>query len=237
MYKNQSILAIIPARGGSKRVPGKNIRDLCGKPLIAWVIEAAQKSKLLDRVILSSDNQKIIATAKKFDCEVPFVRPTHLAKDESKSIDAILHALQNLTVKYDYIVTLQPTSPFVSSLDIDGCIMLAVDRQASACITISEMEKSPYWSFKMAEENLLVPLFDDNFLQDRSQELPPLYIPTGAVYVNNSKWLQSNRTFYSSKTLGYPVPQERSLDIDTELDFSVCEHLMRTYHLHEDVPR
>lgn len=121
------ILAIIPARGGSKGVPRKNIRDLAGKPLIAWTIEEAKKSKYITRLILSSEDEEIIEAAKKYGCEVPFVRPIELAQDNTPGIEPVLHAIEKCP-GYDYVLLLQPTSPLRTVEDIDGCIEFLLNK-------------------------------------------------------------------------------------------------------------
>ena len=128
MLNGKTILAIIPARGGSKGIPRKNIKPLAGKPLIAWTIEEAKKSKYIDRLILSSEDEEIIRIAKKWGCEVPFVRPKEFAEDETSGIEPILHAIETLSEKYDYVCLLQPTSPLRTVNDIDGCIKKCIDR-------------------------------------------------------------------------------------------------------------
>jgi N-acylneuraminate cytidylyltransferase len=222
MFKEKTILAVIPARGGSKGVPGKNIKNAGGKPLIAWVIESAIASSLLDRVILSSDDAEIIDVAKKYGCEAPFVRPGKLATDESLPSDVVLHALEKIP-GYDYIMLLQPTSPFTEACDIDGCIKFAVDNCCRSVVSVTRPDKSPFWMFKMGEKNLLEPIMGSKFLNCRRQDLPETFVPTGAVYLAQSKWFLENRSFYSEKTSGYIIPADRSLDIDTEFDFKLLE--------------
>ena len=154
MIKDKTVLAIIPARGGSKGVPLKNIRDVGGKPLIAWTIMEGKKSKYIDRLILSSEDERIINVAKKLGCEVPFTRPSSLAQDETPSIDVIVHAVQTIPEKYDYIVLLQPTSPLRKVTDIDNCIEQCLQKNAKACVSVTEPEKSPFWMYKIDENGL-----------------------------------------------------------------------------------
>lgn len=221
MYKNKKILGLIPARGGSKSVPGKNLRPVAGKPLIAWTIESAHKSKYLDRVILSSEDSSIIKSAEKYGCEVPFVRPDDLAKDDTPTNEVIIHAINSLE-NYDFVVAMQVTSPLVTEEDIDSCIKKCIDENANACISACEPDKSPYWMFKM-EKEVLVPVFGKEYLNKRRQELPSVYIPNGAVFVANCSWFKKNRSFYSDSTVGYIMPRERSIDLDTEFDFKLLE--------------
>lgn len=220
MIDGKSVLAIIPARGGSKGVPRKNVREVAGKPLIAWTIEAAKKSKYIDRLIISSDDAEIIGVAKAWGCEAPFVRPAELAKDETPGIDPVLHALEMLP-GYDLVVLLQATSPLRNTEDIDGCIAYCVTNGANACVTVTEAEQSPYWMFTLAPGGNMQPLIPVKEMAARRQDLPKAYLLNGAVYVANRNWLKSRKTFIAEETLGFVMPQERSLDIDTELDLKI----------------
>ncbi|OGR20664.1 MAG: acylneuraminate cytidylyltransferase [Desulfobacula sp. RIFOXYA12_FULL_46_16] len=225
MFKDKKILAIIPARGGSKGVPGKNIRQAGGKPLIAWIIEAAKKSNHIDRLILSSDDPKIIGVAQKYGCEAPFVRPSDLAQDHSSASDVVLHALAEMP-GYEYVMLLQPTSPLTRTTDIDGCIESCINSNAASVISVTEPGKSPYWMFNMGMDNKLSPVLGETYLNRPRQELPIVYMPTGAIYIAESGWFLENRSFYSDSTTGYIIPQERSLDIDSQFDFRLFETIV-----------
>lgn len=218
MIDSLRVLAIIPARGGSKGVPHKNIREVSGKPLITWTIEEARKSKYIDRLILSSDDLEIIEAAKACGCEVPFIRPNELAKDETPSIDVVMHAL-NMIPDYDIVVVLQVTSPLRQVTDIDGCIKQCINSGGNACVSVTQAEQSPYWMYTIDEQGTIHRLISTNQLITRRQELPPAYILNGAVYVAKTNWLRNSRTFLTNETLGFFMPKTRSLDIDTELDF------------------
>lgn len=226
MFKNKKILAVIPARGGSKGVPGKNIRSAGGKPLIAWIIEAAKASQYVDRIILSSDNQKIIDSAKAFGCEVPFVRPSEFAQDNSSSSDVVVHALEKIP-GYDYVMLFQPTSPLTLSRDIDGCIESCINSNAKAMVSVTEPGKNPYWMFKIGKDNKLLPLLGEDYLNKPRQQLPPVYTPTGAIYMAETGWFLKKQSFYSNVTKGFVMPLERSLDIDSELDFNFFETFLK----------
>jgi CMP-N,N'-diacetyllegionaminic acid synthase len=228
MFEGKKILGVIPARGGSKGVPGKNIRNLCGKPLIAWTIEAARKSKYLDSFILSSDDEKIIAIAKEWGCPAPFVRPPELARDDTSSVDVVLHAINHLS-GYDYVVMLQPTSPFRLPEDIDECISMCISKNADSCVSLTEPEKSPYWMYSMNPDGRMTPvLANENKLFFRRQNLPAVNVLNGAVYVALCSSLAEKKQFIDSSTLGYLMPKERSVDIDTELDFRICELIFQS---------
>jgi len=225
MFKSQTILAIIPARGGSKGVLRKNIKPAGGKPLIGWIVEAAKKSRYIDRLILSSDDSEIINVAKRYGCDVPFVRPSNLAWDGSSVSDVVLHAINEIE-GYDYVMLLQPTSPLTVTKDIDGCIESCINSSAKSTVSVTEPDKSPYWMFNMEKDNRLVPVLGEKYFNRRRQDLPLVYIPTGAIYIAETKWFLKNRSFYASSTLGFFIPQERCLDIDSELDFKLFEAII-----------
>ena len=226
MFMKKSILAIIAARGGSKGVPRKNIRLVGGKPLIAWIIEAAKKSSHIDRLILSSDDHEIIKVAAEYGCDAPFVRPKELARDDSSVSDAIMHAMEKIP-GYDYVMLLQPTSPLTQEQDIDGCIESIINLNSKSMVSVTEPEKNPYWMFKMENNSRLKPVMGNEYLNHRRQDLPYIFIPTGAIYIARSQWFMENRSFYSELTTGYKIPIERSLDIDTELDLKLLEVLIK----------
>lgn len=220
-------LYIIPARGGSKGVPRKNIKFLAGKPLIAWTIEEAKKSKFADRIILTSEDAEIIEVAKRYGCEVPFIRPKELAKDDTSGIDTVLHAL-NHCPGYEYVVLLQPTSPLRTVGDIDSCIQFLLDNNAEACVTVKEVDESPYWMYNKNDQGQLTNLIQQDSPITRRQELPSVYMLNGAVYVASVKFLKQNKSFLAEETRGYVMPNERSFDIDTEMDFWICEELLKS---------
>lgn len=222
MIRGQSILAIIPARGGSKGIPKKNIRNFAGKPLIAWTIQEAGKSKYLDRFILSSEDREIIRVAKTWGCEVPFVRPVELAGDDTPGIEPVIHAINNIGRHYDYVVLLQPTSPLRTAGDIDCCIQFCIRKNAPCCVSVSQASKNPYWMYTLTGQQKLSPVLKTKSSIDRRQDLPAVYLPNGAVYVAQTSYLLEARTFITEETVAYIMPENRSWDIDTELDFLIC---------------
>lgn len=228
MYKDKKILAIIPARGGSKGVPRKNIKNLFGKPLIAWTIEEANKSKYIDACIVSTEDEEIKQVAEKFGGSVPFLRPAELAKDDTPSIDTVLHVVDKMP-DYDYIVLLQPTSPLRIVDDIDGAIEFCIERQSKSAVSVTTVPHSPYWMYTLNEKNEMSAVLKmpaEKFY--RRQNLPEVYQLNGAVYVTEKEFLQKNRGFIDSKTLGYIMPSERSADIDTPIDFLFVETLLKS---------
>lgn len=226
MKTHSRILGIIPARGGSKGVPRKNIRPLAGKPLIAWTIEAALASKSLNRVIVSSEDREILEIAQKWGAEVPFTRPMELAQDTTPGIAPVIHALETLPENYDFVVLLQPTSPLRESQDIEAAVQLCLESSAPACVGVVESAQSPYWMFTRADNCRLTPLMAREKLPARRQDLPVTYSVNGAVYVASVPWFLREKTFFSPETVGYVMSQERSLDIDNELDLAVAEMVL-----------
>lgn len=223
MYQGKKILGVIIARGGSKGVPGKNLREVLGRPLIAWTIEAAKKSTLLTKVVLSSEDLDIISVARRYGCEVPFVRPTELSGDHVPGIEPVVHAVESLP-GYDYVVLLQATSPLRSADDIDCAIRLCVDRGVRSCISVNQPSKSPYWMYRVSSEGYLRPLIEQNDFH-RRQDLPEVFALNGAVYVVSCAALLAERRLMTSDCVPYVMPFERSVDIDSEFDFMVFETL------------
>jgi CMP-N,N'-diacetyllegionaminic acid synthase len=203
---------LIPARGDSKGLPGKNIALVNGRPLLAWTVDAARASAYVDRVVLSSDADAIISAALACGCEAPFRRPAELATDAASSIDVVLHALEQLP-HHDLVVLLQPTSPLRTAADIDATLARCVAAAAPSCVSVAPVDKSPYWMY-----HRLSPLLELPVPATRRQDLPPVYALNGAVYVAQSDWLRQNRSFLGPTTVGYVMPIERSLDIDTPAD-------------------
>lgn len=227
MYKGKKILAVIPARGGSKGIPRKNIKELGGKPLIAWTIECAKKSKYLDRIIVSTDDEEIARIAKEWGADVPFMRPAELAQDDTPGIAPILHAAEFLKGEYTHIVVLQVTSPFRSANDVDETIKKCIDNVADTCVSVTKAEASPFWMYTLDEGEKLKPLLkvDEEFYYQR-QKLPVVYQLNGAVYVVTSEYLLREKKMISNDTLGYVMVDDRSLDIDKMSDFLLAEKIL-----------
>ena len=231
MYSGKSILAIIPARGGSKGIPKKNIRDLAGKPLIAWTIEECKKSKYIDRFILSSDNEEIINVARQWGCEVPFIRPPELAQDDTPGNDVIVHALHWFNVneekKYDFFVLLQPTSPLRKQTHIDSAIKLfAENKDANSLVSVSEVNEHPFWMKKIDENGYLQDFIDKKENVTRRQDLPKVLSLNGAIYISEISSFIEEPNFYSGNCLGFKMDKKSSLDIDTMLDFEFANSIL-----------
>lgn len=224
MIKGRKVLGLITARGGSKGVPGKNIRVVNGDPLIAWTINAGKASKYLDRLILSSDDNEIIEAAKVFGCDAPFKRESKLAKDETPSIDVVLDAL-NRCPGYDWVVLLQPTSPLRLAEDIDGALEQCMQLGAPACVSVCESEQNPYWMYLLDADSRMKPVVGDSS-KTRRQDIPKTYVLNGSVYVAKTSWLTEHKTFITPQTVAYEMPLDRSLDIDTEADIEYFSTLV-----------
>lgn len=215
---SDKVLALITARGGSKGLPRKNVLLAGGRPLVAWTVQAALNAESVDRVVLSSDDDEIMAAARIAGCDVPFRRPTVLANDHVSSIEVVLHALSELP-GYDYVVLLQPTSPLRTSSDIDAAFRTILDRNAPACVSVTEVEQSPYWMYEVVDEGRLQSILEPLPQVSRRQDLPPVYALNGAIYIAKIEWLLKTKSFLGPETVAYIMPKERSLDIDDSIDF------------------
>ena len=219
-------LGLITARGGSKGLPGKNIRKVNdGKPLIAWTIKAGLAAQGIDRLILSSDDPAICEVACSLGCDVPFQRPAELASDTADSLSVLRHALAAVP-GYDRVVLLQPTCPARTAADIDGALALMEHHAAPACVSVTKMNKSPYWMFSRDTNDCLHPLMKDPVGATRRQDLPQFYLLNGAVYCAKTDWIMSAESFVTPQTVAYIMPEERSIDIDTLEDFRAFEQML-----------
>ena len=223
------VLGLITARGGSKGIPKKNIEHVGGKPLITWTIEAALKSNVFDRVVVSTDNNEIAAVAQKWGAEVPFIRPGRLSKDDSPHVDVIIHAINWLQEKEDYspefLMLLQPTSPLRTSEDIDKSFELAVDRKADCVISVQETLSHPYSVMQVTEDQKLLKFLmssEDDSSYQRRQVRPKFYSLNGAIFIFKVDVLLTTKNMYPELTFTYVMPKERSLDVDTSWDLHIA---------------
>ena len=222
MTSAPSVLAVVPARGGSKGLPRKNILAVQGRPLIAWTLQAARDSTVLDRVIVSTDDEEIAAAAAEHGGDVPFLRPAELARDDTTTHAVVLHALEQLG-PYDYVVVLQPTSPLRTGADIDGAVRACISAGAPSCVSVCVARESPYWMYALGDDSVLLPLMAEAEIAHRRQDLPVVYRLNGAVYVANTAWLREREDFVGPGTIAYVMPPERSLDIDTGRDLRLLD--------------
>lgn len=225
MINAQKVIALIPARGGSKRLPRKNVMTLGGMPLIAWSIKAASGSKYVDEVFVSTDDTEISEVAKKYGALVPFMRPSELAADKSTTNDVILHAIDALELKgNEVLVVLQPTSPLRKSSDIDLSIELLEGKQASGVVSVCECEHSPLWSNKLPSDRNLSSFISDEALGKRSQDIETFYRLNGAIYAYKCQDLKDqNGIFYNKNVFAHIMNRENSVDIDFLSDFKLAE--------------
>ena len=222
----KKVIALVTARGGSESIPGKNIAPLAGRPLIAWTIGAALKSDAVRRVIVSTDDADIASVSKEFGAEVPFLRPKELSGDDSPHVPVVVHAINwlytNENEQPEYILLLQPTSPFRSHEDINCAIRLAYKRKADCVVSVSEALSHPYLTKRIAPEGKLVVFGTRPEGYLRRQDLPKAYVPNGAIYLIRPNVLMEKMTFYTEETYAYTMPMERAIDIDTPWELYVA---------------
>lgn len=224
------MIALIPARGGSKGLPGKNIIPFGGKPLIAHTIEAALTAKAIDRVIVSTDDPEIAETAKKYGAEVPFVRPAELAEDQSRAVDVYRHAITQLRSdteedSLNEFVVLLPTAPFRTASHIDEAVNLFYMKKAESVISVTLFEPPIRWVLEERSNGTIQPLFPDLTMKNRQEE-EHSFCPNGAIYVFSVPYIMTHDSYYGKRTYPYMMSPELSLDIDTELDLRWGEFLI-----------
>jgi len=226
MYRGKTFLAIILARGGSKRLPRKNILSLNGKPLIAYSIEAGLRSKYIDKVIVSSDDKEILDISKEFGADI-IKRPDILADDTATSFDALKHTIENVE-EYDYTILLQPTSPLRDENDIDSAIELLEIKGADCVVGVCEMEHSPLWSNTLAEDRSMQGFLRDEILNRRSQDLEKYYRINGAIYIcKTNRLLEEGSFFLKDNIYAFIMDREDSIDIDEKIDFDIASILLK----------
>ena len=225
MIEKNKIVALIPARGGSKGIKNKNIIDLCGKPLISYTIQAALESKYIDKVIVSTDSQEIADVAIKYGAEVPFLRPGELASDTSKTIDAVMHAVGELEKRkeqYDILILLQATQPLRTADDIDRAIELFIKNKGQSLVSVSPVEDNPILIRtidNLGRMNSILPMKSTC----RRQDMPLYYRVNGCIYINLISELDLNTSFNDNK-IPYIMPKERSVDIDEIKDLLIAQY-------------
>jgi len=230
MINNKKILAIIPARGGSKRLPRKNILPLAGKPLIQWTIEAALNSKYLDTVMVSTDCSEIASISKSSGADIPFIRSAVLANDVASSIDVVLDTIffyEANSEEFDYIILLQPTSPLRTSQDIDSAIEMLIEKSASGIISVTECEHSPLWCNTLPDTLSFNDFISKDLMSKRSQDLATYYRLNGAIYLVESAHVKNFNNFFPRENVfSYIMDKSHSVDIDDEFDFQLAELLV-----------
>lgn len=226
MIDSKNVLALIPARGGSKELPGKNILEICGKPLIAWSINAAKESQYIDQVIVNTDSEEIAEIAKSFGAEVPFMRPTELALDDSLIRDSILDVLNKLETKPDILCLLQPTSPLRTSLDIDAALCLIVEKNGDAVVSMTEVV-SPDYDTGILSNDLCIEGFlsvNEHLNRDDAGKYAQI---NGALYISTVENFEKTQSWFTGKSHAFLMDKSRSIDIDDETDFICAEALLQ----------
>ncbi len=226
------MIAIIPARAGSKGLPGKNIKPLCGKPLVAYTIKAALKATSINRVIVSTDSEEIACIAKDAGAEIPFLRPPELATDDSIALDAYMYTCNKLidkeSISIESFTVLQPTSPLRNSHDINNAIEIFNSKHADSVISVKENPTPIEW-LKVIKANGVLNSLSSNEVNQllNRQVYKKTYVPNGAIYVFRLSFLVKQKHYYSERTYPYIMPLERSVDIDSSIDFDIAEHMMQ----------
>lgn len=229
MLNGKRVIAVIPARGGSKSVPGKNLRQLDGKPLIAWAIEVAKQSAGIDRVIISTDDSKIATVSRAYGAEV-YLRPSHLATDDALVIDALKDLIQTLLAEseqFEWLVLLEPTCPLRTTEDVENCLNVLASEEHDSVATFKEAELNPHraWRIIKGSPKVFIP---GSVPWLPRQKLPPAYQLNGAVYVFRAKLLAAEtKSILLGRSAAVMMPPERSYDIDDLVDFTVVEALLK----------
>lgn len=230
MIEQYRVTALIPARGGSKRLPRKNVKLLGDKPLIAWSIEVAKASKYIDRVVVSTDDEEIKQVSEQYGAEIPFLRPEHLSNDHASSFDVIKHTINFLQLDQtnELIVFLQPTSPLRLVFELDAALEFFIAKNAKGIVSISETEHSPMWSNTLPENGCMSDFIRPEVQGKRSQDLPKFFRLNGSIYIYETlSLLEQGKIFFDENVYGFETSLETAVDIDTALDFKIAEGVLR----------
>jgi N-acylneuraminate cytidylyltransferase/CMP-N,N'-diacetyllegionaminic acid synthase len=230
MIKGKKILTLIPAKGESKGLPGKNIMNLEGKPLIAWTIETAKKCEFIDKLVVSTEDKEIKEISEEVGAVVPFIRPKELASDAAKANDVIFHAIEwfeNKNEFFDLILVLQPTSPLRIKEDIINSINQLFEFHAKAVISVSAADHHPFWMNTLPADKSMKNFLPTEALNANRQDLQVFYRLNGAIYLAFIEYFKENRGFWGDKTFAYIMPKERSVDIDDIIDFRLAAVLLK----------
>lgn len=239
MQKNADIsphkvLAIIPARGGSKGIPNKNLKIVAGKPLIWWTIEKSLESKFISSVFVSTDSENIAAYAESAGVNSHPLRPSELATDTSKTVDTVVYLLEqfrNQGESFSHVILLEPTSPLRKSGDLDACIELLLDKKDhfDAVVTLGKVRENPALLRKMSDSGEISILQETDLSEARRQDLPEAYFPYGVAYLIKSEVLLKEKSFYPKRTIGYLIEDWQCFEIDNPVDLILVEKLVELY--------
>jgi len=222
------VLGLIPAKLGSTRLPEKNIRALAGKPLLAWTVEAARASGVIDRLVVSTEDERVARVARDCGAEVPFLRPTELARDPAGVVQVALQALQALRAQgadFRTLVILLPTCPLRMARDIQDALDLFKKKNGQFLMSVAQYPHTPFAALDLGKDGLLKPFFPE-YAGKRTQQLPAAWRANGALHILDVAAFEKTHSYYSEPLLGYPMPPERSVDIDSEADFFEAERLL-----------
>jgi len=232
MINGKTVIAIIPARSGSKGLPGKNIKLLCGKPLIAWSIDAALSSQYIDEVMVSADSEEIANVAREFGASAPYLRPVELASDTATTFDAVKHVIEyyeNECNRYfDYIVLLEPTSPLREKNDLDAMLekISLIESDFDAIVSLGEVHEHPS-IMKKTSSNRLEPYGKELTMASRRQDHDVVYFPYGVAYIVKTGTLLEEKSFYPNRTTHYIIKRYQCYEIDDIYDFLAIENIMK----------
>jgi CMP-N,N'-diacetyllegionaminic acid synthase len=230
MINKKRILCIVTARKNSKGLKNKNIKKLNGKELFLWPLYAAKKSKYIDKIIISTDSDKIIRIAKKNNFQAPFKRPSRLATDKSNSSQVVIHALnffKNKNINFDYVIILEPTSPLTTSSDIDKAIKLIDKRKTDSLVSIYKSERyHPYFHYKLSKK-LLLKSFFKKINHARRQDLPPSYFLDGSIYIVRVNYFLKKKKIINNRMTGFVISKIKSFEIDDEIDYEIMKFLKK----------
>lgn len=234
---SDSVLGVIPVRGGSERIPRKNLKEVAGKPLVAHAIAQAERAATLDEVVVSTEDDAIRRVAREYGGNVPFERPAELATDTAPSAAVVDHALSWFENErgetFETVAKIQATTPRRTPADIDGAIRTLRDADAKSVLSVVECRTPPVWAVYEGEDGL-EPFFEGYLWTDdrvpRSQDVPTLYYPNGAVFAARTAAFRRGESFYTDRTVGYEMPPERSIDVDEPFDL----HLVRALAEYDD---
>jgi|TARA_B100001964_G_C14178984_1_gene575260 N-acylneuraminate cytidylyltransferase/CMP-N,N'-diacetyllegionaminic acid synthase len=227
-----NLLTIIPARGSSKGIKNKNIKKLCGYPLIAWTILTARKSKYIKQIIVSTDSKKIANISKKYGATIPFIRPKKYATDKASSFSVLKHAINffnSKNINFDYVLFLEPTSPLRQVEDIDNCIKKILAKKIDTMVSVTEVIcQHPRFIYSINKKNILEPyITNKNNLYVRRQDIEPLYYLEGSIYLSRIRTLMEKKTFYHNRTVAYKIKKWKSLEIDDIDDFNLAKYYIK----------
>lgn len=228
--KKKRGIALICARAGSKRLKNKNIKKIRNIPLVAWSILLAKKLNMIEKVIVSTDSKKIISIAKKYGAEIPFIRPKSLSGSKSNEYSVWKHALTNIKKKYnylpDYIISLPPTCPTRSLVDVKKALNFFLKNNFDTVISICNSSRSPYFNMVRLKKNKTISLFSKNKHYHRSQDVPLTYDLTTAFFISKSHFVLNSDAIFSGKVGGYVIKKQNGIDIDDNIDFNVSKNIL-----------